>query len=194
MKRIVLTGNIICSDFLPVLRALLKEQAEVWTPSSPVETSVDLLEGVHDWVLKRQPELAVFASGLLDTRKICFGENERLVPLTAYARNVRCSLKIVLERSTSVPVWLTIPPVDARRVSGDEDEFGYDNDTISLYNEEAKAVARMLGVRVVDLYGVVKAAARSDSSRPDGVRFDARGSDLIAGVIAKRLREICEEN
>lgn len=192
MKRIVLIGNQICSDFCPVLRALLKDRAELWAPAESVETSVDLLVGVREWVLKRQPEIAVFASGLLDTRKICFGENERLIPLTAYARNVRCILKIALEQSAATPVWLTIPPVDARRVKS-EDDFGYDNETIALYNEEAKAVARMLGVRIIDLYGIVKAAARTDSNRPDGVRFDERGSDFIAGAIASRLGEMCEE-
>jgi len=191
MKRIVLIGNQICSDFCPVLTALLKGKAELWSPSDPVKTSVDLLLGVREWVLKRQPEVAVFGAGLLDTRKICFGENERLVPLTAYARNVRCILKIALEHSTATPVWLTIPPVDSRRVQR-EDEFGYDNETIALYNEEAKAVARMLGVKIIDLYGIVKAASRLDSNRPDGVRFDERGSDFIAGAIAARVGELCE--
>ncbi len=190
MKRIVMIGDQVCSDYSPVLTALLKEEAELWLAPKIVDTSVGLLVGVREWVLPRQPEIAVFASGVLDTRKICFGENERLVPLTAFARNVRCILKIALEQSTSTPVWVTMPAVDVRRVR-DQEEFGYDNDTISLYNEEAKAVARMLGVEVIDLYGIVKAASRPDSARPDGFRFDERGSDYLAKAIAKRLREIC---
>lgn len=190
MKRIVLIGDQVCADYYPVLSAQLKTAAELWLAPRTVATSVDQLVGAREWVLSRQPELAVFASGILDTRKICFGENERLVPLTAFARNVRCILKIVLEQSASKPVWLTMPPVDVRRVQG-EDEFGYDNETISLYNEEAKAVARMLGVEIVDVYGIVKASARSDSGRPDGIRFDERGSDYLAAAIASRLKEIC---
>ncbi|MBD5781836.1 hypothetical protein IEN85_20210 [Pelagicoccus sp. NFK12] len=190
MKRIVMMGDEVCSDYCPVLAALLKEDAELWLAPKPVATSVDHLVGVGEWVLPRQPEVAVFASGILDTRKICFGENERLVPLTAFARNVRCILKMVLEQSTSTPVWITMPPVDVRHVKS-ESEFGYDNETISLYNEEAKAVARMLGVAVIDLYGIVKAASRADSYRPEGVRFDGRGSDYNANAIAVRLREIC---
>lgn len=192
MKRIVMLGDEVCSDYCPVLAALLKAEAELWLAPKVVGTSVDHLLGVKDWVLPRQPEMAVFASGILDTRKICFGENERLVPLTTFARNVRCILKIVLEQTTSTPVWVTMPPVDARHVQG-EDEFGYDNETISLYNEEAKAVARMLGVAVVDLYGIVKAASRADSTRPDGIHFDGRGSDFNANAIAKRLGEICSK-
>lgn len=183
-------GDQVCADYCPVLTALLKEEAELWLAPKEVGTSVDLLMGVREWVLPRQPEVAVFASGILDTRKICFAENERLVPLTAFARNVRCTLKIAIEQSASTPVWATMPPVDVRRVKREE-EFGYDNETISLYNEEAKAVARMLGVAVIDLYGIVKAASRSDSSRPDGIHFDERGSDYMANAIAARLREIC---
>lgn len=192
MKRIVMIGDQVCADYCPVLTALLKEEAELWLAPRVGGTSVDLLVGVREWVLPRQPTVAVFASGIMDTRKICFGENERLIPLTSFARNVRCILKIAIEQSTSVPVWATMPPVDSRRVQG-ETEFGYDNETISLYNEEAKAVARMLGVNVIDLYGIVKAAARSDSGRPDGIRFDEKGSDYLANAIAGRLREICSK-
>lgn len=188
MKRIVLIGDQICADYSPVLTALLKDDAELWLAPKIAATSVDHLVGVREWVLKRQPEVAIFASGIFDTRKICFGENERLVPLPAFARNVRCVLKIALEQSTATPVWSTMPPVDVRRVKS-EDEFGYDNDTISLYNEEAKAVARTLGVKVIDLYGIVKAASRADSIRPDGIRYDERSSDFIAKEIATRLRE-----
>ncbi|MDQ8186074.1 hypothetical protein [Pelagicoccus sp. SDUM812002] len=190
MKRIVMMGDEVCADYCPVLAALLKEEAELWLAPKFAGTSVDHLVGAREWVLPRQPQVAVFASGALDTRKICFGENERLVPLTAFARNVRCTLKIVLEQSTSTPVWVTMPPVDVRRVKREE-EFGYDNETISLYNEEGKAVARMLGVPVVDLYGIVKAASRADSCRPDGVHFDECGSDFIANAMAKHLRGIC---
>lgn len=193
MKRIVLIGDQISADYGPVLTALLSDEAELWLAPEKAESSVDLLVGVREWVLKRQPELAVFASGILDTRKICFGENERLIPLPAFARNVRCILKIALEQSTATPVWATMPPVDVRRVKSEE-EFGYDNDTISLYNEESKAVARVLGVEVIDLYGIVKAASRADSARPDGVRFDERSSDFLAGKIASRLRELCAKS
>ncbi len=190
MKRIVMIGDEVCADYCPVLTALLKGEAELWLAPKVVGTTVEQLVGVREWVLPRQPEVAVFASGILETRKICYGENERLVPLTAFARNVRCILKIVIEQTTSTPVWATMPPVDVRRVQGEE-AFGYDNETISVYNEEAKAVARMLGVAVIDLYGIVKAASRADSSRPDGIRFDERGRDYMANAVAKRLREIC---
>ncbi|EDY83605.1 hypothetical protein VDG1235_3232 [Verrucomicrobiia bacterium DG1235] len=190
MKRIVLIGDQISEDYSPVLAALLKDKAELWLAPKNSGTSVDLLNGLREWVLKRQPEIAVFASRILDTRKICFGENERLVPLETFTRNVRCILKIALEHSATVPVWATMPPVDPRRVKS-QDEFGYDNETISLYNEEAKAVARLLGVEVIDVYGFVKSAARDDSARPDGVRFDQRSSDYLASKIAGRLRDIC---
>lgn len=182
-------GDQVCADYCPLLTALLKEEAELWLAPRVVATSVDHLIGVREWILPRQPQIAVFASGILDTRRICFGENERLVPLTAFARNVRCILKIAVEQSASIPVWVTMPPVDVRRAKSEE-EFGYDNDTISLYNEEAKAVARMLGVEIIDLYGIVKAAARSESVRPDGIRFDERGSDYNASAIAVRLRSL----
>lgn len=173
------------------MASALKTDAELWLSPMVMNTTVDLLVGVREWVLKRQPEVAVFASGILDTRCICYGENERIMPLAAFARNVRCILEGVLENGPVRPVWVTMSPVDVRKVKRVE-EFGYDNETISLYNEEAKAVARTLGVEVIDLYGIVKAASRDDSTRPDGIHFDQRSSDYIAAKVGEKLRAICE--
>lgn len=184
-------GDPICTGYFPVLSAALKNEAALWLSPVVMNTTVDLLVGVKEWVLKRQPEVAVFASGILDTRRICFGENERVMPLPGFARNVRCILESVLENGPVTPVWMTLSAVDVRKVK-DVEDFGYDNETISLYNEEAKAVARSLNVPVIDLYGIVKAASRSDSNRLDGVKFDQRSSDYLAGAVASKLRKICE--
>lgn len=190
VKKIVVIGDQVCADYCPMVESALKDVAEVWCAPRVVNSSVELLDGLREWVLKRQPDVALLAAGILDTRKLCYGENECLIPLSGFERNVRCALKIVMERSTATPVWATITPVDRRRVSGDDD-FGYDNETISLYNEEAKEVARRLGAEVLDLYGIVKAASRADSLRPDGMRFDRRGNDFIAHAVAERLTELC---
>lgn len=191
MKRVVVLGDPICTGYFPVLAAALKKEAALWLAPMVMNTSVDLLVGVKEWVLKRQPEVVVFASGILDTRRICFGENERVMPLPGFARNVRCILESVLENGPVVPLWMTMSAVDVRKVKNAED-FGYDNETISLYNEEAKAMARSLGVSVIDVYGIVKAASRADSNRLDGVKFDQRSSDFLAGEVASKLRKVCE--
>src|SRR5690606_2049122 len=112
-----------------------------------------------------------------------------------FGRNVRCALRLALERSTATPIWATITPVNRRALAGkdlEQAEFGYDNDAISLYNEEAKAIAEQLKVEVLDLYGFVKAASRADSLRPDGIRFDERGNRLLAERIVERLRSVAE--
>lgn len=191
MKQIVLIGDSVCGGYTPVLSNVLKETAEIWCPDCPVGSTVEMLAGLREWVLKRQPDYVVLAAGMVDTRSICFGESERITPLSGFGRNVERILKVVLERSTAVPLWATITPVDVRRVS-DTDEFGYDNETIAQYNEEAKEIARRLGVEVLDLYGVVKAASRADSWRPNGICFDERSSDFLADWLAGRLREICK--
>lgn len=192
MKQIVLIGDRICAGYLPVLRNVLKGAAEIWNPDRPVCATVEVLADLRDWVLKRQPDYVIIASGILDTREVCFGCGDRITPLKAFERNVERILGTVLERSTTIPVWVTITPVDRRRVSNEE-EFGYDNETISLYNEEAKAVARRLGVATFDLYGIVKAASRADSWRPDGFCFDERSSDFIAERMAAFLRSLCSK-
>lgn len=191
MKRVVVLGDPICTGYFPVLAAALKKETELWLAPMVMNTTVDLLVGVKEWVLKRQPEVVVLASGILDTRRICFGENERVMPLPGFARNVRCILESILENGPVTPVWMTMAAVDTRKVK-DAEDFGYDNETISLYNEDAKAVARSLGVPVVDVYGIIKAASRADSNRLDGVKFDQRSSDYLASEVAVKLRKICE--
>ena len=195
MKKIVVIGDQVCADALPVVRGCLEGKAEIWSPSGVVSSTPHLLAGLKEWLLKRQPDVVLFACSMDDTRKLCHGEEERLVPLSHFSRNLRCVLRLTRERSTAIPIWATITPVDVRCVAarnGDEEseEFGYDNETISLYNEEAKAVAASLGVRALDLYGFVKAASRGDSKRTDGIRFDERSSDVIARRIVKELSTV----
>ncbi len=195
VKQIVVIGDEVTMDYLPVARNALAALAEIWTPGHAVGSTTQALEGLRDWVLKRQPDVALFAVGRSDTRKLCFGECEHLTPLRAFERNVHCILRLVQERSTTVPIWATITPVDRRRIAPEADaggsEFGYDNETISLYNEEAKEVAAKLGVATLDLYGYVKAASRADSIRPHGIRFNERGSDYIARKVVETLRSYC---
>ncbi len=196
MKKIVVIGDWVCGDYLPVLRARLKDLAEVWSPDRPVCSTAAMLEGLSEWVLKRQPDLVFFAVGILDTRRVCYGEGERVTSLAGFERNVSLALRLVLQRSTARPLWGTIAPVDRRRVDEglrEDAEFGYDNEVISLYNEEAKSAAQRLGVETVDIYGLVKGAARADSVRPDGLRFDSRASDFLAEKLAARLSDFCRD-
>jgi len=189
MKRVLVMGDSVCSGYFPVMAARLKAEADFWLAPIQMNTSVDLLMGVKDFVLKRQPEIAVFASGVAETRSICFGGSERLVLPKTFARNVRCILESVSENSPATPVWITMAPVDERKGNQSED-FAYDNETVLSYNQEAKAVAVSLGVEVIDLYGIVKAAARAESCRPDGICFDERSSDYIAAQVGERLRRL----
>ncbi|MDQ8201688.1 SGNH/GDSL hydrolase family protein [Pelagicoccus sp. SDUM812003] len=191
MKKIVLIGDQVCSDYTLVLRNILNGKVELWGTDLAVGSTVGALAGLREWVLKWQPDYVLIQTGILDTRQICFGDKERVLPLKSFERNVSAILRVILERSTSVPIWVTTTPVDVRRVESQE-EFGYDNETISLYNEEAKAVARRLGVEVLDLYGIVKAASRADSWRPAGICFDERASDFIAETVAQKLRSFCD--
>lgn len=195
MKRAVLIGDTVFRDALPLIEAELKEEMALWSPDAAVNSTASLLEGLREWALKRQPDIVFLACGMADTRRLCFGEGERLAPLEHFGRNVRCALRILLERSTAAPIWATITPVDRRTLAGkdrEQSEFGYDNDAISLYNEEAKAVAAELGVETLDLYGFVKAASRADSRRPDGIRFDERATRFLAERIVEKLRVVAE--
>ncbi len=195
VKHIVVIGDEVTLDYLPVVRNGLSPLAEASGPELAVGTTTHALEGLRDWALKRQPDIVFFAVGRYDTRRLCFGEDERLTPLLAFGRNVGCLLRLVLERTTALPIWATITPVDRRRIPVETGDccadFGYDNETISIYNEEAKAVAAKLGVATLDLYGHVKAASRADSIRPHGLRFDERGSDFIARKVIDTLRGLC---
>jgi len=158
-------------------------KADVWFPERPVNSLFDMMSQVHDWVLRRQPDIVHLASGLADTRTICYGCSQSLSLIDHYRENVERLLQLILERTTAVPVWATIPPVDMKRLEKkdeEEKEFEYSNETIIRFNEQGREAAAKLGVEVNDLYGVVKAASREESARPDAIHFGEVGRDLIS--------------
>jgi len=182
---VIISDEVLYQCHQPVL-GFFGGKADVWRPERPVVSLFDLMSQLHEWVLRRQPNIVHFASGLLDTRSVCYGSPQTLSLIHHYRENIERLLEIVLERTTATPILATIPPVDMKRLkqmSGDDKRFEYDNEAIIRFNEQAKEAAVKLDVQVNDLYGAIKAASREESERPDGIHFGDHGRDLISSKI-----------
>jgi len=193
VQQIVLISDEVLYRCHHPVAGYFKGKAEVWYPDRPVGCLFDLMAELHEWVLRRQPSVVHLASGLKDTRTVCYGCEQTLSLLEHYQENVERLLEIILERSTATPIWATIPPVDMKRLknNGESDsDFEYDNETIIRFNEQGREAAAKLGVEVNDLYGTVKAASREQSQRPDAVHFGEVGRDLISSKMIRCIEQV----
>ena len=194
MKTVVLICDEIGADYLNRVKAYLSDVAEVWFPDRPVSNSVQLLDQLQSEVLRRQPEVVHIGASLGDTRCVCCGSEERLIPLNFYETNVKRILRLIQERSTAEVIWGTIPPVYEEHFEPNPDDgesVSYRNDVIMEYNEKAREIVKAAAggrVHLNDLYGAVKAASREDSWRPNGLKFCDRGVELLARKIEKSVR------
>lgn len=193
MQRIVLISDEVLYRCQRPVAGFFQGRADVWFPERPVSSLFDLMSQLHEWVLRRQPDIVHLASGLSDTRTMCYGCSQTLSLLEHYRENVERLLAVILERTTATPIWATIPPVDMKRLkkNGEEERaFEYDNETIIRFNEQAREAAARFDVAVNDLYGAVKAASREESTRPDAVHFSEAGRDLISSKIIRVIEDV----
>lgn len=192
-KRIVLVGDQLARLYRAKVAGLLGSRFEVWMPEGELRNTVAILESLEDGVLRRQPDLIHIGASLLETRCICCGSEDRLVPLEHYRFNVERILGILSERSTAQVIWATIPPVHEKTLRHSsklkDAPLMYSNEAIVEYNEEAREVAERHGVGINDLYGTVKAASREESLRPDGIAFGESGLELIARKVARAIAQ-----
>ncbi|MEM9160229.1 MAG: hypothetical protein AAGB46_14385 [Verrucomicrobiota bacterium] len=193
LKELVLICDEIGSGYRNRVRGYLQGRVNVWFPEDPIGNTVQLLDVLQDSVLRRQPDIVHISASLGDTKRICYGSDERLVPLEFYEENVRRIVDLIAERSTSKLIWGSIPPVDEKNFNRENDEDGncdlYDYQSIMEYNDRARSLLSSEGILINDLYGAVKAASREDSFRPNGVHFCEIGCELLARKIVSSVED-----
>ena len=191
-RRIVLVGDHLARSYRAKVAALLGDGYDVWMPEGDLRNTISILESLEDSVLRRQPDLVHIGSSLSETRYVCCGSEERLVPLRHYRFNVERILGLLAERSTAQVIWATIPPVHEKSLQKSsklkDAPLMYSNEAIVEYNEEAREVVERHRMGLNDLYGTVKAASREESLRPDGIHFGKSGLELIARKVARVVK------
>ncbi len=189
MQTVALIGDSIRMGYQPMVRQALAGRAEVWGPETNGSHTVNVLAHLHDWIVRRRPDVLHLNAGLHDLKTATTALREQIVPPDHYRRNVELLLRIARTRCGRV-IWATTTPVredlhNARRLA-DGSFLRYQQD-VEVYNEIAVRAASAAGAEVNDLHAVALAAGLEDIQKDDGVHFTEDGSRLLAKAVCDAI-------
>ena len=189
-KRITLIGDSIRLGYQDIVRELLADRAEIWSPEGNCMHSVHHLFHIQPWYVDPAAEIIHFNFGLWDCRRMERGSSENAVPVEIFARNLDFILRKVRAATTARLIWATITPVvQARynaRFSQPQDPCREAGD-VERYNAAAAPVLLRHGIPVNDLHALVEEHGRERLICEDGVHFTEQGNQLLGRQVAKFL-------
>ena len=186
MTKVVLIGDSVREGYQKYVQAELAAEAEVWAPDENGGTSRNVLNHLDEWVLRREPDIVHVNCGLHDIARE-FGSRVRNIPLEEYESNVREVLRRASQGIKGTVIWAATTPVNEawHRQRKPFDRLESD---VQAYNESAARAARVLGIPIDDLFGVIMAAGRDKCLSPDGVHFDEAARALLGKAVADFIR------
>jgi len=189
-KRITLIGDSIRIGYQDIVRELLAERAEIWSPESNCMHSVHHLFHIQPWYVEPAADIIHFNFGLWDCRRLERGGAENAVPVEVFARNLDFILRMVRAATSARLVWATITPVVQDRYNA---RFSLPQDPcrvasdVELYNAAAAPVLLRHGILVNDLHAFVEEQGRERLICDDGVHYTEQGARLLGEQVAKVL-------
>jgi len=182
LPEILLLGDSIRMNYLPVVRTLLTGKANVLAPVENCRGTVYIKRKLPEWLEGKNPEIIYFNSGLHDIY-IPPKQDQCAVSPEDYRRNLT---EIVEDLKTRFPraklIFALTTPVDEKmqlasptygwiaRRSGD----------VGKYNEIARDVMSKHGVAVDDF-------TESVSHLGDGIHLNQKGKDAVGAHVAEQL-------
>jgi lysophospholipase L1-like esterase len=189
-KRITLIGDSIRIGYQDIVRELLAERAEIWSPEGNCMHSVHHLFHLQPWYVEPAADIIHFNFGLWDCRRLERGGTENAVPVEVFARNLDFILRKVRAATTAPLIWATITPIVQDRYNA---RFTLPRDPcreagdVELYNAAAAPVLLRHGIPVNDLHALVEDHGRECLICDDGVHYTEQGSRLLGEQVAKVL-------
>jgi lysophospholipase L1-like esterase len=187
-KRIALIGDSIRLGYQEIVRELLTERAEIWSPEENCMHSLHHLFHLQPWYVDPAADIIHFNFGLWDCRRLERGSAENAVPVEVFARNLDFILRKVRAATTARIIWATITPVVQERYNA---RFSETHDPcreasdVELYNAVAAPVLLRHGIVVNDLHAFVDELGRDCLICEDGFHFTEQGNQLLGRQVAK---------
>lgn len=181
MKQAVLLGDSIRSAYVPLVKELLADECEVWSPTENCAFAKWTLYSLRFWRDKlEQADVIHWNNGLHDVVRM-FPEDGPFVSLEEYRDAVR-KLGRELKKTGAKVIFATTTPI------GPKNEYQRSNQDIENYNRAALEILRPMGIAIDDLHALVAQNPRQmlcdDDTHPS-----EQGVKLIAQSVADSIRQ-----
>lgn len=190
MKRIVLIGDSIRMNYVPLVCTALAGQAVVWAPDENCETSAKVLAHLDEWVIAHHPDIVHINCGLHDLRYNP-GASQRVVSPTEYAVNVQQIMERLTSKTCSHVIWATITPVNETWHQANKLSRRYEAD-VTLYNQVAVTIVSQYDALINDLFEAVTSVGKNKLLRKDGVHFTEQGDEFLSERVTRMIRQATE--
>ena len=168
MKQIFLIGDSIRLGYDKYVRSCFQDVAEVLFPEENCRFAEYTLRFLHKWgedlgVSREQLDVIHWNAGLWDNLRLF--ECPPITPIEVYAGYIE-QIQKRIERlyPNAISIFATATPVLPRDRWPDPARMCRDNADVAAYNKAALEVLKPYGVRVDDLYEVMKDAPESEHS------------------------------
>lgn len=191
LPRVLLIGDSISIGYTLAVREQLAGVANVHRPPTNCGPTLRGLDNLNSWLGEKPWDVIHFNWGLHDLKyielasdprhsgkKVPVEEGEVMVPVEAYARNLR-ELVDRLKKTEAALIWCATTPIPVGAGGRLPADAG-------RYNDAAASLMRAKGIPVNDLYSF--AAARLEAiQRPRDVHFTSEGSTVLAGEVVRQI-------
>ena len=193
LPKIVLLGDSIRHGYAPIVQKELIGKAIVISPKANGGDSSNNLKHLDEWVIREQPAIVHFNSGIHDTKKSKTSGMFQ-VPPGQYEANLRRIVERIRKDTKATVLFGTTTPILDERAVKSRTKANYEllEASVEKYNGIATKVMQELKVPVDDLHGLFADRDRRDKLiSADGVHFTIEGREVlgkaVAGFIKKHL-------
>lgn len=186
LPRVLIIGDSISMGYTPIVRAMMKDKANIHHPPENCAWSSHGLEKLDQWLGDKKWDVITFNFGLHDLKyvdgknnAVAVEKGRLLASPEEYEKNLREIAKRLKAASAKV-IFVNTTPVPTKtgtRIEGSE----------SKYNEAAARVMKDEEIPTVDLHAVV--VANPKLQLPANVHFTTDGYKALG----QRVKETIEE-
>ena len=186
LPKVVLLGDSIRLGYAPIVQKELEGKALVISPKANGGDSSNNLKHLEEWVIREQPAIVHFNSGIHDTKKSKTSGMFQVSP-DQYETNLRKIIERIRKETKATVLFGTTTPILDERAAKGRTKADYEllEASVEKYNGIAKKVMLELKVPVNDLHGLFAESDRREKLiSGDGVHFTTEGREVLGKTVA----------
>jgi hypothetical protein len=187
LPRVLILGDSISIGYTPLVRGLLKDEANVHRPATNCRWSEFGATELPKWIGSGQWDVIHFNFGLWDW----YGwKQENKATPQSYAQNLQNIVTQLQATGASLIFGMTTPPCITEERSS---KLMVSLDRANRFNQEARDVMNKNGVRINDLYSIIGNKREVYQKGPNDVHYNQEGRQVLANAVATEIRRSIEQ-